>query len=949
MTAQLLERTAELAAAQEVRRAARTGSGGLVIVAGGPGAGRSALLEAICEQTAGDLVLRASGSVLEQDYDFGVVRQLLPHLLSAIPPRLRPGLGNALELVAQLVPEDEEPPAWPALLPALTALVAGVSQEQPLTLVVDDLHWADTSSLRWLGHLAARLGHLPVSVFAGIAEGVSVPEGALLEQVRALAGATLQPAPLSLAAVGELVRDTFGVDADAGLSHILHRVTAANPAALDIVLRGLREEGLPVSGPGLQEVEERGHLLLRDRRTYCLSLQPPLVQAMARAMAVLGSVPSDDAVGRDAFGRVGVLTAADPWDHATAVRSLDRLGLFSAGGTTVFVHPSVPDALLSVVSVDEREELHRRAASLLHAAGFRPGDVAQQLLTITSGHAAWEAGVLRQAAREALERGAGRLAAGYLRPLLFEAPPGSAERGRLLMDVAVAERGADLAASVRHVTQALLVLPTAQERGAAALCVPPGPAAATPAVAEALREAGEAPAEDPDFAARIEAHRRALEPDTPQALAASVERLQTMDVDQHLCGEGGRELLAVLLRAGTVGAGLRAGTVAGLGAKILLREPARWSAAFTVLPSLIQVMVTADAVDRAEHWALTFLHEAGKGDSAPALAVATAGQAVVRMAQGRLREARAAAHTAMDLPGFDAPDWPEVCGSVATVLSSVALATHEPQACERVLQLAQATDDPRAAVAARTVRGVQALSRGAVAEATDAFRSAGAQAARLGWHNPQWMPWRPAVVEALAASGRPAQAADLAEEEHAAALDWGTPTAIGRALGLKAALAGPDEALDLWREAVGVLGSSPDLMARARATTALARQLEGARMAGAEDTFVEAARLSAECGLTDAPPVPGRSQPVGPPTAAVTGAVAAQSARPAALRSVGVRGVELTPSEESVLGRVRQGWTNQQIADSLGISRRAVEKTLTGTYRKFGVRGRTELLAVLGN
>ena len=72
MTALLLERSAELAAAAAVRHTSRAGTGCLMVIAGGPGAGRSALLDAIVDQpAAGEVVLRASGSLLERGYDFG--------------------------------------------------------------------------------------------------------------------------------------------------------------------------------------------------------------------------------------------------------------------------------------------------------------------------------------------------------------------------------------------------------------------------------------------------------------------------------------------------------------------------------------------------------------------------------------------------------------------------------------------------------------------------------------------------------------------------------------------------------------------------------------------------------------------------------------------------------------------------------------------------------------
>ncbi|MQA75348.1 MAG: AAA family ATPase, partial [Solirubrobacterales bacterium] len=75
----LLERGAELGALDEAIAAAAAGDGGLVVIEGAPGIGKTVLLAAARERAraAGLEVLAARGAVLEREYPFGVARRLL--------------------------------------------------------------------------------------------------------------------------------------------------------------------------------------------------------------------------------------------------------------------------------------------------------------------------------------------------------------------------------------------------------------------------------------------------------------------------------------------------------------------------------------------------------------------------------------------------------------------------------------------------------------------------------------------------------------------------------------------------------------------------------------------------------------------------------------------------------------------------------------------------------
>ena len=82
-------------------------------------------------------------------------------------------------------------------------LVANLAARQPLVLAVDDAHWADAPSLRWLAHLAARVEHLPVALLLAVRDGPDEPE--LLGELRA-AGTRIRLGPLGPDATAALVR-----------------------------------------------------------------------------------------------------------------------------------------------------------------------------------------------------------------------------------------------------------------------------------------------------------------------------------------------------------------------------------------------------------------------------------------------------------------------------------------------------------------------------------------------------------------------------------------------------------------------------------------------------------------------------------------------------------------------------------------------------------------------
>ncbi|UYM22983.1 ATP-binding protein [Streptomyces albus] len=178
----LLERTTEIALVDAALGAATEGRSSLVLLTGPLGIGRSALLQrlsCLADDRDDVRVLRAHAAPMEQDFAFGVVRQLFETLLSDATEDARDRWMDAHASFARhVLADDAAPPgadqaiaATEAVLHGLLSLLANVSADSRLLILVDDLQWSDVPSLRWLTYLAKRLHGLRAVVVCALRDG----------------------------------------------------------------------------------------------------------------------------------------------------------------------------------------------------------------------------------------------------------------------------------------------------------------------------------------------------------------------------------------------------------------------------------------------------------------------------------------------------------------------------------------------------------------------------------------------------------------------------------------------------------------------------------------------------------------------------------------------------------------------------------------------------------
>ncbi len=344
--ARLLERESELALIEDRIGAATEARGSLLLIEGPAGIGKTELVGAARGRAAaaGMEVLSARGGELERSLGFGIVRQLFEARLAAAPAAERRKLfAGAASLAAPALGSEPVAPApsaasLPLGNPAASVhhglywLTANLAEGSPLLLSIDDLHWADPSSVRWLIYLARRLEDLRVLVVAASREGEPGIDPILLAALRSeAAGEVVRPAELSDTASSELVRERLGDDAEPSFCAACHRATGGNPFLLSELIDAIAADGIPPIAASIQRIEELGPEAISISIMLRLARLPAGAEPLARSVAILGS----EAEPRHA----AALAALDESTAAQVADALRAISILAAGRPLRFAHP----------------------------------------------------------------------------------------------------------------------------------------------------------------------------------------------------------------------------------------------------------------------------------------------------------------------------------------------------------------------------------------------------------------------------------------------------------------------------------------------------------------------------------------------------------------------------------------------------------------------------------
>src|SRR5947209_5568578 len=429
-SAGLLEREGELGVMAALVARVRGGEGALLVVEGQAGVGKTELLRAAGElgEAEGLRVLRTRGSELDRAFAFGVVRQLLERDVADDPELLTGGAEPAAAVFAALGGETHPEEGVFASLQGLHWLVVNLAARKPLLLLADDVHWADTASLRWLVFLAERVEDVKALLVVATRPAEPGADQELPDALRlAPAVRVVRPAPLSASATTTVVRGRLPGAVDV-FSAACYRATGGNAFLLGELLGELAADGVEGTAHEASEVLEFGSEGVGRAVRGRLRRLPAEATSVARAVAVLGpGSPLDE---------VAALADTDDPSAAGAADALVGINVLAAKGALDFVHPVVRSAVYEQIPPLECQALHVEAAKLLTARGAESERVARHLLRLPPSADSERVAVLRAAARGASARGDAGAAAHYLRRALEE-PPDEEERGVALYELGV--------------------------------------------------------------------------------------------------------------------------------------------------------------------------------------------------------------------------------------------------------------------------------------------------------------------------------------------------------------------------------------------------------------------------------------------------------------------------------------------------------------------------------
>lgn len=481
-------RARELSGLRRMFDSARNGSGGMALLVGEPGIGKTRIAQIITTEAsaAGATILWGRGFEGEWSPPYGpwvaALSELLSHLSTDQRAATIEHLGPAASILGRILPEVAEtdaPPSTPLdpeeerfrLHEAVAHLLIDASTTTPLVIVLDDLQWADGASLALLRHVVRVLARASIMIVATLRDaeldraGQSEALTALLAALHREANFLRLPLiGLAQDEVGEILAKAAAHPISAELGAAIHGETGGNPFYVQEIIRHLLEEGRLTDSDGVLTTVAS----FRD-----LGVPEGVRQVVNRRLARL----SEPAQGL--LGVASVFTAGAEVQTLHALSGLPEPALLDAIDEALaagllrpvpgrderydFTHAIIRQALYEERSPSRRVRLHRQVAEAMERLhGSRSREYAAELAAQYHASASLPGAVLGVphalvAAETARARYAREQSAHFLRMARDLATEADAEtRADVLARLAVAEAEALLLDSAARTTADVL-------------------------------------------------------------------------------------------------------------------------------------------------------------------------------------------------------------------------------------------------------------------------------------------------------------------------------------------------------------------------------------------------------------------------------------------------------------------------------------------------------------
>ncbi|MFI6212189.1 BTAD domain-containing putative transcriptional regulator [Nocardia brasiliensis] len=751
----VFERAWELAQIGAWVERAATGSGGLLVISGLPGFGKSQLLDEVARRSAG-------------------VRRI-----DVTPPwDVAPPLGLIAELAATaLEPAETDAHAAEVLCASLLEASGGAA---PLVVVVDGAELMDERSARVLAAAAPRLRRMPVLLILALDERAWEPAVlALHGRLEPPAVAILRLSGLSVPAIEGLYEQRTGMLCPPGLAAEIQRATAGIPLLAGALIADL----LTMRDPGrIPEFLPEGCYSRSISRL--LGRYAPRGVVMLRALAVLQEVgPS-----------LEILAAACA-EPVSEVRHrcelLAATGILAAVSPPVFQHPLIGNTIRWLCRREDADRFRIAAAEQARSAGYSARQVAAILHDLVGAkYARWTV-VLLDAAEECLRQGLIPDAVRQLAAALRITAP--ADRDDILVRLGQLELWTNPAAARAHLEEALH---SQRARGVAPTALIPltwtmstrwQAAAAMTLLGTVLAETEQ---RDPPAAQDIRAASWAVAGLTAASWRGFVAELRAAAATDQIS-------TAVLTWDDAFG--VRYSARETLARFHATADPARgWAALPQQLVGLLAhlSMWSGDLALAKQLSAQPREHHFGTID---VYRLVLHSEVLLRCGEY---------HPALRVlaPAVGVPDDESIRPPLALVAqyAHALLGLGRLDEAQRRLDsvVAQANPETWEWTVVLHVKGMLCAAQGDSRQAVAHYLDCGRRVGAVGISNPAHIPWRSSAALELVGLGEQARAAELAAAEYALAQRWNTPGTLGRALRALAAAAPGGVDADLLSRAV---------------------------------------------------------------------------------------------------------------------------------------------------